>query len=340
MSYNTFMNRKDDHVRLALQQPVKENDFDRVRLKHDSLSLTSLKSMDLSTQFLNHTIPYPFYINAMTGGSDATLEINRTLAKLASHFNIPMATGSMSAAIKNPTLENTFTVVREENPNGFLLANIGGGSPLSNALKAIDMIRANALQVHLNVIQELIMPEGDKDFTQWAVQLESIAKNIKVPLLVKEVGFGMSKKTLLKLKRLGVRYVDVAGQGGTNFARIENERRTDQLSLFNSMGLSTVESLLEAKQVDGLTLYASGGIRHGLDIVKALVLGAKAVGLSGYFLRLVTQYSFEEAIQHVERLIEEIRLAMAMVGAQSIDQLKSVEYILDSVLLDYLKQRS
>jgi isopentenyl-diphosphate delta-isomerase len=340
LGYNTFMNRKDDHVRLALQQPFQTNDFDRVRLKHDSLSPTSLATIELSTQFLNQTIPYPFYINAMTGGSESTKDINRRLAQLAAHFKIPMATGSMSAALKDSSLTSSFTIARDVNPQGFLIANLGGGQPLQNALKAIHMIQANALQIHLNVIQEIIMPEGDKDFSNWSMHLEAIAKNIPVPLLVKEVGFGMTKKTFLKLKRLGIRYVDVAGQGGTNFALIENERRDQPLSLFNTMGLSTVESLLEAKQVDGLSIYASGGVRHGLDIVKALVLGAQAVGLSGYFLKLVSLHDHDTSIQKVNQLIEEIKTTMAIVGAQSIEQLKSVEYVLDSVLLDYLKQRS
>jgi isopentenyl-diphosphate delta-isomerase len=329
------MNRKDDHVRLALQQPFQTNDFDHVRLKHDSLSTTSLTTIQLSTQFLNQTIPYPFYINAMTGGSDNTKLINERLAQLAAHFTIPMATGSMSAALKDPTLASSFTIARETYPQGFLLANLGGGQPVEKAWKAVDLIKANALQIHLNVIQELVMPEGDKDFTSWALHLENIVKAMKVPVLVKEVGFGMSKKTLLKLKRVGVRYVDVAGQGGTNFAVIENDRRENKLPLLNTMGLSTVESLLEAKKVDGLTIYASGGVRQGLDIVKALVLGAKAVGLSGYFLKLVTQHSHEEAIQQVEQLILEIRMAMVVVGAPTIASLSSVDYILMSHLARY-----
>ena len=320
------MNRKDDHIQYALAQPAISNDFDKVRFVHHAFPETNLVDIDLSTRIFNRTFSYPFYINAMTGGSDQAGKLNQRFARLAKHFQIPMATGSITAAIKDPSLLKTFTVIRDVYPEGFVIANIGAGHPLANAIKAIELLKANALQIHVNAVQEIVMPEGDKDFQGWLASIQAIRQGIQVPLIVKEVGFGMSAKTFSQLTAIGVQFVDVAGKGGTNFSKIENNRRQQTLSIFDDWGQSTVESLLAAKPFPNLQVIASGGIRQPMDVIKSLVLGAKMVGLSGYFLHLVNQHTDEEAIANITAFIDELKLIMLLLGKPNIASLPTAEF--------------
>jgi isopentenyl-diphosphate delta-isomerase len=324
------MNRKDDHIQFALAQSDISNDFDKVRLIHHAFPETNLDEIDLRTTLFNRTFPYPFYVNAMTGGSQQAGTLNQRFAKLAKYFQIPMATGSVSAAIKDPQLSKTFTVIRDEYPEGFIIANLGAGQTVENAKKAILLLQANALQIHVNAVQEIVMPEGDKDFKGWLNSIESIRQAIDIPLIIKEVGFGMSTASLKQLSARGVRYVDVAGKGGTNFSVIENQRRKHPLSSFNDWGQSTVESLLAAKSLNNLDIIASGGIRQPLDVIKSLVLGAKMVGLSGYFLHLMTRHTDEEAFEHIQHFIEELKLIMLLLGKKNISSLSTAEYTFSS----------
>jgi isopentenyl-diphosphate delta-isomerase len=272
--------------------------------------------------------PLPFYINAMTGGSEQAKTLNERFAMLAKHFKIPLATGSVSAAIKNPSLADTFTVIRKVNPDGFVIANVGAGQTVENAKKAIQLLNANALQIHVNAVQEVVMPEGDRDFSGWLSSIQKIKEHISVPLIVKEVGFGMSKKTIGQLLKIGVELIDVAGQGGTNFAVIENQRRTKAFSSFDDWGISTVQSLINAKNYPQAQIVASGGIRTPLDVVKSLALGAKIVGLSGYFLHLVKDHTHEEAVEKLNQFIEEMKMIMLVLGKKNILALKEAELMI------------
>lgn len=294
--------RKDDHIKYALKQNVKENDFDLINLDHFSLSNLRLEDINLETDYLNFKSSYPFYINAMTGGSEKGKKINEKLALIAKEFNIPFVLGSQSAAIKDDSLVATYKVARDLNPEGYLVANVSANATVNEAIKAIEMIKANAISIHINIIQELVMSEGDRDFTKWQQNIKKIADSINIPIVVKEVGFGMSKETILKLKELNIKNIDVSGKGGTNFALIERNRINGIDNLFDDLGISTVNSLLNAKDIDDINVFASGGIRNALDIFKALTLGAKAVGLSGYFLRL-TELDFETQVSEVNKLI-------------------------------------
>lgn len=226
----------------------------------------------------------------------------KKLALIAKEFNIPFVLGSQSAAIKDDSLVATYKVARDLNPEGYLVANVSANATVNEAIKAIEMIKANAISIHINIIQELVMSEGDRDFTKWQQNIKNIAASINIPIVVKEVGFGMSKETILKLKELNIKNIDVSGKGGTNFALIERNRINGIDNLFDDLGISTVNSLLNAKDIDDINVFASGGIRNALDIFKALTLGAKAVGLSGYFLRL-TELDFETQVSEVNKLI-------------------------------------
>ena len=267
------MNRKDEHVSLAraFHQKPKENDFDAVRMVHSSLVTTRPEEIDLSTEILGLQLSAPFYINAMTGGSEKTKKINHDLALIARETNLMMATGSVSAALKDPNVADSYSVVREVNPDGLILGNMGAGRTSEDAKKIVDLLQADGMQIHVNVPQELVMPEGDRDFHEWAQNIQQTIQQLDVPVIVKEVGFGMNRETIQQLQTLGVKAVDVSGRGGTSFSQIENARRKKrELSYLDDWGQSTVISLLEAQEFDPLTILASGGIRDAYDIFKAL----------------------------------------------------------------------
>jgi isopentenyl-diphosphate Delta-isomerase len=330
--------RKDDHIQFALAQKHGSNDFDKMRFVHTSIPSTKLDDIDLSTTLGPFKLTTPFFINAMTGGSDQSIKINKKLAQVAKACNLVMATGSCSIALKDPSLSDSFTILEQVYPEGLRFANVGAGNRSEQVNKAVDLVKAHACQIHVNALQEVIMPEGDKDFTSWWNDLKDCVENSKVPLIVKEVGFGMSPTTILKLQGVGVTMIDVSGQGGTDFAWIENQRRIHPLNFFNGWGHSTLESLLSVKEKVHVDLIASGGIRGALDIAKALAAGAKAVGLSSYFLKLVSDYSVEETINIVNQLKEDLKMIMCVLDAKDIHSLAKTQFILDQDLQSRIDQ--
>ncbi|MGA0351467.1 MAG: type 2 isopentenyl-diphosphate Delta-isomerase [Acholeplasmataceae bacterium] len=334
-------NRKDDHIHSALDQHHPHNDFDHIRFVPEALCQLDCKDIDTSVAVFGHVFDYPVYINAMSGGSNLSKEVNDKLSKIAKSCNLPMATGSVSAAIKDPSWTESFSIVRDNHPEGFVFANVGLSQTKEGAQKAIDILNANALQIHLNAAQEITMPEGDREFSHWKQRLKDIMDYVSVPVMVKEVGFGMSKETIDELYELGVETVDVSGKGGTNFIQIENERRQNKLNHFDAHGFSTVESLLDAKlrRSKDAIVFASGGIRGAYDIVKALALGASMVGLSGYFLKLVQNHTLDEAISHTQTLLSDIKNIMAVLNAQTIEALRKKPLLLSRDLIHFMNQR-
>lgn len=332
-------NRKDDHINEALNQLTLVNDFDRVRFVPESLARLNTHDIDTTVNVFGRRFPYPLYINAMSGGSERAQAMNIKLAKLASAIDLPMASGSVSAAIKEARWNESFSVIRDHHPKGFIMANVGLSQTLEGAQQAIQLLDANALQIHLNSAQEIVMPEGDRDFSLWQERLESILQHVNVPVIVKEVGFGMARETLDLFASMGVKYVDVSGKGGTNFITIENARRKFPLEHFDNYGFSTVESLIEAK-TSPLTVFASGGVRGAFDVVKALALGAQMVGMSGYFLKLVHERSLDEAIENTQQLLQDIRMIMGILNAPNLEALKSKTLLFDVHLQQFINQRS
>lgn len=330
--------RKDDHIAHALAQDQKHNDFDKMRFVHTSIPKTSLALVDLSTTLGPFKLSTPFFINAMTGGSEQSKHINEKLAHVAKACDLVMATGSVSIALKDPSLADSFTILEKIHPSGLRFANVGAGNRSEQVNAAIDLVQASACQIHVNALQEIVMPEGDKDFSFWWDDLEDCIQHSKAPLIVKEVGFGMSPSTIHQLVQKGITMIDVSGQGGTDFAWIENQRRSHPLAFFNGWGHSTLESLLSVKDEVNVDLIASGGIRNAMDIAKALAAGAKAVGLSSFFLKLVTHHSVEEAIERVENLKEDLRMICCVLDAPSIEALRKVPYILDLELVNRIEQ--
>lgn len=314
--------KKDEHLAVALAQPVRPNDFDKVPIYHKNLSGLSLSDINLGSTFLGYDVDLPIYINATTGGSKKSAQINEFFAKIANHFNIPMIVGSQSISLKDRSLVETFSIVRKFNPKGTVVANLSANATLDEAKVAIDDIKANGLSIHLNLVQELIMQDGDRDFSSWSKNIKNLAVYLSVPLLVKEVGFGMDNDEVKKLFDLGVKYVDISGKGGSCFATIEHKRNNENI-IFADIGYSTVEVLTNLNKIkEKPQIYASGGIRSEVDVFKALQMGAKMVGLSDYFLRL-SLLSYDEAIKKVEAFILNLKKLFLLTGNKSIKELHS-----------------
>ena len=311
---------------MPLSRKVPYNSFDEVELIHSSLPLYDLDEIDLSTEFAGRKWDFPFYINAMTGGSKKGKEINQKLAQVAEACGILFVTGSYSAALKDPT-DDSFSV-KSSHPKLLLGTNIGLDKPVELGLQTVQEMNPLLLQVHVNVMQELLMPEGERKFRSWQSHLADYSKQIPVPIILKEVGFGMDVKTIERAYELGVRTVDLSGRGGTSFAYIEN-RRSGQRDYLNEWGQSTMHALLNAQDwKDKVQLLVSGGVRNPLDMIKCLVFGAKAIGLSRTVLELIETYSVEEVISIVQGWKEDLRLIMCALNCATIADLQNVDYIL------------
>lgn len=330
-------NRKDDHIKHALAYQSPYNSFDDMELIHHSLPDYDLADIDLSTDFLGMSFDYPFYINAMTGGSQKGGEINRKLAQLASETGIVMVTGSYSAALKDSS--DTSFQVKKDYPNLTLATNIGLDKDYSLGLRTVKEMSPAFLQVHINLMQELLMPEGERVFKSWKEHLADYAQHMPVPVMLKEVGFGLDLKSMEVAYDLGIRAFDISGRGGTSFAYIENERGGNR-SFLNEWGQTTVQALLNARpMMTKADVLASGGVRHPLDMIKCLVLGAKAVGLSKTALELVESKPIEEAIRIVNGWKDDLRLIMCALNCRTIKDLRSVDYMLYGKL-NHLKKET
>ncbi|WP_306205423.1 type 2 isopentenyl-diphosphate Delta-isomerase [Actinoplanes sp. RD1] len=335
-------NRKDDHVRFAHEQQrhlVGHNQFDDVRFVHHALAGIDRSEVSLTTRFGGMEWPVPVYINAMTGGSVKTGLINRDLAIAARETGVPIATGSMSAYFADGSTADTFRVMRKENPDGFIMANVNANATVDKACRAIDLLEANALQIHLNAVQETVMPEGDRSFSAWGPAIEKIVAGVEVPVIVKEVGFGLSRETVLRLRDMGVRVADVGGNGGTDFARIENDRRDRaDYSYLLGWGQSAPACLLDGHDA-GLPLLASGGVRNPLDVVRGLALGAAAAGASGLFLKTVLDSGVPGLVALISTWLDQIAALMTALGSRTPAELTRCDVLVQGGLGAFCVQR-
>lgn len=333
------MNRKDAHLLHALKQNQTTNSFDDIVLIPNSITNLNLDEIDISTTICGYKLNCPFFINAMTGGSEESQKINEKLAIIAKECDLMIASGSYSAAIKNPAQKASFDIIKKTYPNAIYATNIGVDKDLNFAKTAISNTEANILQVHLNLLQELVMPEGERNFKDWQQNLSTILKEIKTPIIVKEVGFGMSHTTIAKLIQLGAKTIDISGYGGTNFVEIENNRRKKQIPYLNTLGISTVNSLLESIPYQTqCEIIASGGVRNPYDIVKCFVLGAKAVGISKTILSLIHTHTIEEVITIINDWKEEIKILMCLFNAKRLTDLQNAQYYLKNDTLLFFQQ--
>lgn len=332
MSKEIHGHRKDEHLSLGLKywrEGRNRSEFSAaLRIVPNGLPEISTQEVDLSVTLLEHKFEFPFYIEAMTGGSKKGDKINLELAELAAHHHIAMAVGSQSIALKYPELEEGFRQVRQHNPKGFIFANIGAGHSLENAQKAVEMLSADALEIHINTGQELVMKdsEGDRSF-YWLENINHIAEKLDVPVVVKEVGFGMSQKMFKQLSQTAVAGINVGGKGGTNFAWIESGRGHSTLDL-DDFGFTGPESLIEAQFAQNIKpLIATGGIASARDILHAQLLGAPLASSAGHILSILNAQGSQAVDEMFRHWKNDLIKLYTLVGAREYDDLTDVEFI-------------
>ncbi|MDX9916978.1 MAG: type 2 isopentenyl-diphosphate Delta-isomerase [Gudongella sp.] len=332
--------RKKEHIENYLKTSYEgDTRLEDVFLLHNALPELDFDEIDTSVTFLGKRISYPIMINAMTGGSEFSQEINKDLATLARELKIPMAVGSQTIAIEDEEARESFKIVREViGPEGIVISNLSGLATVEEARKAIEMIDGDAIQIHLNVAQEMVMEEGDRSFKGILGNIEAIVKETEKPVIVKEVGFGLSKDVARRLYDIGVRYVDISGYGGTNFIEIENLRNPsfDYTELY-SWGIPTAASLIQVRELpDDLKIISSGGIRSSLDIVKSLALGADAAAIGGELLAYLVHGGLSNAMEYMEGTIHKMKIIMMLMGKRDIQELKQTEYKVTGKLKDLI----
>jgi isopentenyl-diphosphate delta-isomerase len=326
--------RKADHIRINLENEVNSgllNGLEKYQFIHEALPELNLATIDTATTLFGRKLSAPILISSMTGGTKEGELINRHLAEAAQAVGVAMGIGSQRAAIEDPSLSGTFSISRSVAPDIFLIANLGAvqlnyNLSLEHYRRAVDMLNADALCLHLNPLQEAVQKDGDTDFSDLLSKIESICKNIGVPVIVKEVGFGISERTAGLLAGCGVSAIDVAGAGGTSWTQVEMHRAPDDFSrllaaTFSRWGIPTAESILNVKKgAPDMIIFASGGLTNGLDIAKCIALGAKLGGMAGPFLKEAV-VSTESSIELLKLVKKQIEVTMFAVGAGNIDSL-------------------
>lgn len=319
--------RKLEHLRICLEKPVefmKQNGFERIHLTGRQEEI-GRDDIELGTSFLGRRFKLPFFIEAMTGGIAEAEKINKNLAKAAEKLGIGMGLGSQRAAIENPGLLHTYKV-RDVAPNIFLLGNLGIAQILKYDIgkirDAVSMAEADGLAIHFNIMQEMAQPEGDKDFRKMFTAVRRVCSNAGFPVVAKEVGFGIAGEMAKKLADAGVKAIDVAGAGGTNWIKVESYR--SQLLPEKEEGIPTADSLRQCLQAVKIPLIASGGMRTGLDCAKALAMGASLAGFALPLLRPAT-LSFEAVQNKLLKLASELKDAMVLLGARNILELRKLK---------------
>jgi isopentenyl-diphosphate delta-isomerase len=328
----TTSSRKLDHLRICAAGGVEAGftGFSDVRLVHAALPECSLAEIDTEVRFLGHRLASPLFIAAMTGGHPDALPVNRNLAAAAGRFGIGMGVGSQRAALEDPDLEDSFTVVREAAPRAFLCANLGVVQLREHGIewaeRAVEMIDADAICIHANFLQEAIMPEGDHDARGCLAALGTLCREFPVPVILKETGAGVSRETAAKLRAAGVSAIDLGGLGGTSWARVEGIRSPGGPGArmgerFADWGIPTVVSLREVAGTG--PVIATGGVRSGLDMAKALALGADLCGMALPLLAPAME-SQEAVEQAIDGYSKELAVAMFLSGARTVKSMRNV----------------
>lgn len=328
-------NRKAEHIRICLEEDVQcqqvTTGLEHYRFIHCCLPEIDYDEIDLSTSFLDHKMNAPLLISSMTGGTEQAGIINRRLAKVAQQYKLAMGVGSGRVIIEKPQVVGTFAI-RQFAPDIPLFANLGAVQlnyeyGLDECLRIIDILQADALILHLNPLQECIQPRGNVNFGGLLQKIALLCQQLPIPVIVKEVGNGISPTIATKLWDVGVQAIDVAGAGGTSWAMVESERAETSLQkrlgmTFANWGLSTAECVTSIHSVaPDIPLIASGGLRHGLDVAKAIALGANIAGLAMPFLQAaaVSESTVEELVQI---LIAELKTVLFCTGSKNLSQLK------------------
>lgn len=334
-----FEARKQDHLRIALEDSVqaKDNGLSVIELRHEALPDLDFKDIQIGTRFGENPLSSPFFVSSMTAGHNRSYAVNRVLAEFCARRNLLMGVGSQRRQLHDASAAQEWKRLRGEFPAARLLGNVGMAqlieSPVDDIRRLVDSVDAVGLFVHLNPLQEVLQPEGTPNFRGGLKKLDVVCREIGVPVILKEVGCGFSLATLKRLEGTGIFAVDVGGYGGTHWGRIEGRRSQHDSQFarasrtFADWGISTADSLLHARE-GGVSyeIWASGGIRNGLDAAKALALGAKMIGLAKPWLAALTEHA-DDPVAALDRLADqlefELRIAMFCTGCADLEQLST-----------------
>ncbi|OGV26208.1 MAG: type 2 isopentenyl-diphosphate Delta-isomerase [Legionellales bacterium RIFCSPHIGHO2_12_FULL_37_14] len=333
----TFVKRKKDHLTLALKpehQAVEMNDFDKVRLMHEALPSGNFTEVDISSSRFGSLCPSPFFVSSMTAGHDNAYKLNDVLMQACVETSWSMGVGSQRRELDDPSSVDRWPLLRKKYPKLQLLSNLGVTqvihTPIQKLQKLVDAIEASALIIHCNALQECIQPEGTPQFKGALAAIESCVNNLALPIVVKETGCGFSAATMRRLDSIGVTAIDVSGLGGTHWGRIEGGRTTKETLahtaaiIFKNWGLTTLESLIFAKEANlACEVWASGGIRNGLDAAKAIAFGATSVGFAKLMLEAAV-LGVDIVIQKMREIEHNLRIAMFCTGSFNLGSLKEV----------------
>jgi isopentenyl-diphosphate Delta-isomerase len=339
-SLSATQQRKVEHIRINLEEDVQSkgisSGLDHYRLVHTALPELNLDEVDTASTFLGHRLRAPVLVSCMTGGVERGREINQRLARAAQAHGCAMGVGSQRAAIEDPALAPLFRV-RDVAPDILLLANLGAaqlnyGYGIEHCRRAVAMIHADALALHLNPLQEALQPDGNVNFSGLLSKIERICRALEVPVIVKEVGWGISTRVARQLTDAGVAAIDVAGGGGTSWSEVEHHRASTPLrrrisGTFIAWGIPTAESLIMARRgAPALPLIASGGLRHGIDAATAIALGANLAGFASPLLKAAAE-SEDTVNELMSGLIEELRISMFCCGVRDLAGLRQAEIV-------------
>lgn len=325
--------RKSDHVRINLEENVRSGlttGLERIHFKHVALPEMDLANVSTQKTFLGKSLSVPLLISSMTGGASDVTPINRRLAEAAQQANIAMGVGSQRAALEQDDLADSFRV-RELAPDILLFANLGVvqlnyGLDAQDCQRAIDMIQADALVLHINPLQEALQPEGDQDFSDLLVKIEKVCKSVQAPVIAKEVGWGISGEVARQLAGAGITVIDVAGAGGTSWSQVEMHRAENAMQAelagsFLDWGLPTAAAIGSVRsQLPDIALIASGGLTDGIDLAKCIALGADMGGMAGQFLKAAAE-STEAVIERIELTRRQLQVTMFATGTAALDEL-------------------
>src|SRR5438876_7933201 len=350
--------RKIEHVSIALGQDVsvaqRANSND-IQFVPPALPEVDLEKIDTSVTFLGHTLRYPIFMSSLTGGHPDVTSINRNLARAAEEYGLALGVGSQRAALVNPEVAPSYAVTRQYAPNAFLIANIGAPQLIAQARhsafgveqvqQAIDMIGANALAVHMNSLQEAAQPEGDRRSVGEAAALKALTSVLPLPVTAKETGAGVCRNHALLLRDYGVGAIDVGGAGGSSMSAMEAARPGSRADggtanigvLYRDWGIATPICVVEAG-VARLPLISTGGVRSGLDIARALSLGATLVGMGFPFLKAASE-SYEKVCELLETVVTELKVAMQLSGAGSIAGMQRTDIVVTGETRAWLTMR-
>ncbi len=349
MGLGSNESRKLQHINIVLKESVEgplPTMLNCVYIPHKALTDLSPDDVNIETELFGKVVKAPIIISGMTGGAPGTERINRELALIAEEYGIAMGVGSQRAAIENPSMRYTFKVVREAAPTAPIIANIGAAEivryPPSKVLEAVEMVDADALAVHLNLAQEAVQPEGSTSLRGFKRCLERLLMESPVPVIIKEVGCGLSLETVRELWDLGVTYFDVEGAGGTNWITVEKYRAGDrvrELVAENLMewGIPTAASIVEVRNAaPNSFIVGSGGIRTAVDVVRAIVLGADAAGMALPFLKAYFRGMLRDFTQ---ALLKSLKVAVLLSGVTDIEGLKRVKPVILPPLSNWVRCR-